>query len=291
MEKWTLSNGTQIDAIGFGSYKVEDSITAERTVPILLDALAMGYRYIDTAAFYHNEVAVGQAIRTSGLPREEIFLQTKVWKTELGYDKTAQAIQDSLHRLNCGYIDVMMIHWPVEFPGDPQWKDKLQGSYRALEDAVHAGFVRHIGLSNFLPHHIMTIQQVATIAPIVDQLELHIGHMQHAAVTFCKEQGILPQAWSPLGRTRILNNPFIQQIANKYQVTVTDLALRFLLQQNIAVIPKGSSHEHLLANLHPAAFTLSPEDMSFLLTMPETGWSGEHPDFDQAPIDTRFMPQ
>ena len=289
MEKFTLANGTKIDAIGFGTYKVSDALTDGRTKEIIRDALLTGYRYIDTAAFYGNEGEIGEVIRELQIPREEIFLQTKVWKTELGYEKTAQAIRDSLKRLQMDYIDLLMIHWPKEFPGDPDWKEKVQGSYKAMEDAQKAGLVRNLGLSNFLPHHIMAIMEIASEKPLIDQLELHVGHMQYAAVVYCKEHDILPQAWSPLGRTRIFKHPVLMEMAERYGVTVADLTLRFLLQQGISVIPKANSKAHMETNMNPAEFTISEEDMSVLLTMPSIGWAGEHPDFEREAVDFRYQ--
>lgn len=289
MEKLTLTDGTVLDAIAFGTYKISDALTDGRTKEIIREALETGYRYIDTAAFYGNEAAIGEVIREMNIPRENLFLQTKVWKTELGYEKTAQAIRDSLKRLDTDYIDLLMIHWPKEFPGDPDWKEKVQGSYKAMEDAKKAGFVRHLGLSNFLPHHIMAIMEIAEEKPVIDQLELHVGHMQYAAVIYLKEHGILPQAWSPLGRTRIFRHPVLTEMAERYGVSVSDLTLRFLLQQGISVVPKATTKEHMLTNMTPAAFTISEEDMSVLLTMPSIGWAGEHPDFEREAVDFRYQ--
>ncbi len=286
---FTLKSGTRIQEIGFGSYKVTDELTDGRSYQVIRDALAVGYRYIDTAAFYQNEDVIGQAVRDSGIRRGELYLATKVWKTELSYEKTRKSIESSLRKLQTEYLDLLMIHWPKEFPGDPGWKEKVRESWRAMEDAKAEGLVRDLGLSNFLPHHIMALQETMREEPVLDQLELHIGHMQYPAVLYCKEQGILVQAWSPLGRTRMFGHPALREMAVRYGVGVSDLALRFLLQQGIAVIPKASSTAHMETNLHPAEFTISDEDMSFLLCMPSVGWAGEHPDFDREAVDNRFL--
>ena len=286
---FTLKSGTQIREIGFGSYKVTDELTEGRSYQVIRDALSCGYRYIDTAAFYQNEDVIGQAVRDSNIPREELFLATKVWKTELSYIKTRKSIENSLRKLQTDYVDLLMIHWPKEYPGDPEWKEKLSESWRAMEDAREEGLVRDLGLSNFLPHHIMALQETMREEPVLDQLELHIGHMQYPAVVYCQKRSILVQAWSPLGRTRVFEHPALREMASRYGVSLSDLALRFLLQQGIAVIPKATSIPHMEANLYPAEFTISEEDMSFLLCLPSIGWAGEHPDFDREPVDNRYL--
>ncbi len=279
----------KIPDIAFGSYKITDELTGGRSYQVIREALDTGYRYIDTAAFYQNEAVIGQAVRDSKIPREELLLQTKVWKTELSYEKTMRSIETSLRNLQTEYLDVLLIHWPKESPDDPDWKEKVRGSWRAMEDAKEQGLVREIGLSNFLPHHIMALQDVMRTPPVLDQLELHVGHMQYAAVVWLKEHGIRVQAWSPLGRTRIFEHPSLTEMAKRYQVSVSDLVLRFLLQQGISVVPKATSIGHMEANLHPAEFTISDEDMSFLLCMPSVGWAGEHPDFERESVDNRYL--
>lgn len=289
MLRFKLSDGTQIDSVGFGTYKITDDLTGSKSVNIVKSALDAGYRYIDTAALYENEREVGEAVRASGLKREEVFIATKIPKNCLGYEKTKAATENSLSLLDNEYIDLMLIHWPVEFAGDTQWKEKLQGSYRALEEAVREGKIRALGLSNFLPHHIMALMETAQIKPVLNQLELHVGFMQQYACDYCRKNDIQLQAWSPLGRLRVFEHPLVKELAEKYSVNVSDILLRFLLQQGIAVIPKATSEAHILSNLNPAEFVISEEDMSRLLTLPETGWGGEHPDFEREKTDLRYM--
>lgn len=283
-----LSNGMEIESIGFGTYKVTDALTDGRAREIMREALRQGYRYIDTAAFYANETDLGAVLKEMNIPREELTIQSKVWKTELGYEKTKASVDASLERLQLDYIDIMLIHWPVEFPGDPDWKKKVQGAWLALEDALKEGKVRAIGLSNFLPHHIMAINEVKTVDPVLDQLELHAGYMQQYTVDYCRANGILLQAWSPLGRMRVVNHRTIQALAAKYNVKPSELLLRFLLQQGIAVLPKATSAEHMQANRNVPEFVISEEDMSMLLTLPAVGWAGEHPDFEREQVDNRY---
>ena len=286
---FTLKSGTQIDEIGFGSYKVTDELTGGRSYEVIREALDTGYRYIDTAVFYKNESEIGQAVKDSGIPRRELFLATKIWKQDLSYDKARASIEASLDRLQTDYIDLMLIHWPKEFPGDPDWKFKVQETWRAMEDAKEEGLIRDLGLSNFLPHHILALQETQRVEPVLDQLELHIGHMQYPAVTYCQQNGIRVQAWSPLGRTRMFEHPALVEMAARYHVSVCHLALRFLLQQGIAVIPKATSVPHMEENLHVADFTISDEDLYFLLCLPSIGWAGEHPDFEREAVDNRWL--
>ena len=288
MEKLKLNNGHEIDAIGFGTYKITDELTSGNTKDIVRAALKVGYRYIDTAAFYQNEEDIGDVLKEAGIPRERLTIATKVWKTDLGYEKTKAAIRDSLKRLQLDYVDLYLIHWPKASPEDTQWRENVQGSWKAMEEAVAEGLIRMPGLSNFLPHHIMAIKEVMTIRPVLDQLELHAGHMQQYAVDYCRKEDILPQAWSPLGRTRLFAHPTIVQLSEKYAVSVSDLLLRFLLQQGIGVIPKATTEPHMADNLAPRMFTLSEEDMSVLLTLPSAGWAGEHPDFAREAVDFRY---
>ena len=284
----TLNNGTKIAEIGFGSYKVTDDLTGGKSRQVVLDALEVGYRYIDTAAFYGNEKEIGDALKMSGLARRDVFLATKVWKTELGFEKTEKAIQASLEKLQSDYIDLFLIHWPKETPEDQSWKEKIQGSYAAMEEAYGKGLILNLGLSNFLPHHIIALNETAKVKPVLDQLELHAGHIQYAAVTYLQQINILPQAWSPLGRARVFKHPAIVAMAEKYGVTVSDLLLRFLLQQGFSVIPKATSRAHMEGNLHPKAFTLSESDLWFLKCLPSIGWAGEHPDFEREAVDNRY---
>ena len=243
-----------------------------------MNAFAAGYRYLDTASFYKNEEEIGEAIRESGISRKELFLASKVWRTEMGYEETKTAFAASLQRLGTDYLDLYLIHWPKASADTPDWKQRIQDTWRAMEELYEAGQIRAIGLSNFLPHHIEALLETAKVMPMVNQLELHVGYMQEAAVRYSQEKGILVQAWSPLGRRKLLTEPVIQSFASKYQVTVAQLLLGFLDQQGISVIPKASTVERCKENLDIHGFTLSNEDMYFLKCLPQMGWSGEHPD-------------
>ncbi len=279
MEKYfLLNNGLKMPAIGYGTYLSTDG-TDERMIRL---ALEVGYRLLDTAAFYNNEEFVGKAIRDSGIPREEIFLTSKVWRTELGYEKTKKSFDESLSRLGTEYLDLFLLHWPKPDSKTENWKELDRGSWKALEELYHQGKVKAIGVSNFLPHHLNALMETAEVAPMVNQLELHIGYMQGMAVQYCKEKGIQVQAWSPLGRKRVFDNPIVTKMAQKYGVSPAQFLLGFLLQQGIGVIPKASSKERMLQNLEVPEFEITWDDMSFLRCLPQIGWGGEHPDLERA---------
>ena len=277
---FVLRNGVQMPSVGYGTYKTTDN-KDEQLISMALEA---GYRLLDTAAFYGNEEFIGSAIRKSGIPREELFLTSKVWKTELGYEKTMKSFAQSLKRLGTEYLDLFLIHWPRPDLETKNWKELVQESWKALEDLYRQGKVKSIGVSNFLPHHLEALKETAQVLPMVDQLELHVGYMQEAAVQYCKENGIQVQAWSPLGRRRVLEEPMVLQMAQKYGVSPAQLLLKFLLQQGIAVIPKASSFERMKQNLVDLKFEISFCDLSMLRSLPQCGWSGEHPDLERVKI-------
>ena len=269
-----LNNGMKIPCVGFGTYKAAEG----NNVEVLKTAIESGYRYFDTASFYQTEDFLGQAIRESNLPREDFFLVSKMWKDEMGYQQTKDALEKSLKRLGTDYLDIYLIHWPRPSADCENWKELDLETWRAMEELQKEGKIRGLGLSNFLPHHIKNILENGTVKPVVNQLELHPGYMQQAAVQYCKEHGIQMQAWSPIGRRRILEEGLILELAGKYQVSPAQLCLRFLLQNDIIPLPKSSSMERMKQNMDLFHFEISEEDVSRLATMPQAGWSGEHPD-------------
>lgn len=270
---YTLNNGMKIPCLGFGTYKSAEN----NDVTVLKTAIEAGYRYFDTASFYFTEEALGQAIRESGIPREEFFIVSKMWKTEMGYENAKKAIDQTLARLQMDYIDIYLIHWPRSSE-DADWKTECVETWRAMEESLEAGKTRALGLSNFLPHHIENILQNCRIRPVVNQLELHPGYMQSEAVRYCKEKGIMMQAWSPLGRQRVMENKLLTEIAEKYCVSKAQVCLRFLHQLDIIPIPKSSSMERMKQNQDIFGFEIEQEDMYRLLCMPQCGWSKEYPD-------------
>ena len=270
-ESFKLYNGISIDPIGFGTYKAQSGS--------VLQALEKGYRYFDTASFYKNEEMVGEEIGKSGISRSEIFLASKIWPTEFGYKETFEAFERSISKLGTDYLDLYLIHWPKVDKDDKQWKFKLCETWKAMEELYKAGKIKAIGVSNFLPHHLRVLIENCEIVPMVDQLELHVGYMQQYTVEFCKANNIHIQAWSPLGRGRLNENEHILRLSKKYLVSPQKLMLRFLNQQGISIIPKTNDPVKMIQNLDIFDFTIDQDDMSFLMTLPEIGFSGEFADF------------
>ena len=278
-EHITLNNGLRIPPIGFGAFHAQ---WGNNMVPIRM-AIEEGYRFFDTASLYETEKYVAQAIAESGIPRSEIIIETKLWFDELGYKNAWIALDKSLKRLKTDYIDLYLIHWPRQ-SGDPDedWRTLDLETWRAMEEMYKKGIVRAIGVSNFLPHHLRNILENCDIKPAVDQLELHPGYSQEAAVAYCKANDIQPIAWSPFGRGRVndtIGNGLIALLADKYDKSIQQISLRFLLQKGILPIPKASSKIHLQENLDVFDFELTEDEISMISCMPQTAWMGEHPDF------------
>ena len=278
-DTYTLSNGVKIPCVAYGTYKAKD----ENGADIISAAVEEGYRYFDTASFYETESYVAEAISRSGLPREDFFIATKLWKEEMGYEESLAACERSLKRLNTDYIDLYLIHWPKPTPDYEEWKQLDLDTWRALEKLYKEGKVRAIGVSNFLPHHLDNILENCEVKPMVDQIEYHAGYTQEATVQYCKQHGILVQAWSPISRGRIFHDVTLMELAEKYQVSVAKLALRFCIQNGIVPLPKAASRERMRENMNLFDFTISDEDMNRINTIPQVGWSGEHPDRERVP--------
>ena len=274
MKSFRLSNGVEIPAVGYGSYLSTEG-NGKQTI---IDALDAGYRYIDTAMFYQNEAEIGEALAEYDIKRENLFLVSKVWHTMLGREKTLQSFEASLKALGTDYLDMFLIHWPMGPDKDTDWLALQTETWKLMEELYEAGRVRAIGLSNFLPHHIEPLIKNIKILPMLDQLELHVGYMQEYALNYLRSKGIVIQAWSPLGRARVLNDERVLAIAEKHGRSAAQILLRYLLDRDIAVIPKASSKERMKQNLDVFDFRLTEEEISYLSCIPETGWSGEHPD-------------
>ena len=267
---FVLENGEELPFVGFGTYLVKEE-------KIILDALEAGYRHIDTARRYENEKMIGNALKECGIPRRELFLTSKVWKTELGYDKTMRSFEASINDLGVQYLDMFLIHWPMPHPG-ADWKPLVTESWKALEKLYEEGAVSAIGVSNFLVHHLENLFVQANVCPMVNQIEFHPGYTQHATTQFCLNHGIQVEAWSPLGRGKLLDDPLILELSKKYGKSPAQICLRFCLQSNILPLPKSSAPERMKANLDIFDFDLELEDVYRLMTMPQTGWSGIHPE-------------
>lgn len=276
MEKYTLSNGMEIPAIGFGCYNAKGGDNLQ----IIKDAVDSGYTFFDTASLYETERALGQALKEKNVKREDVFIQSKLWIDEMGYDNAKMAIERSLSRLQMDYLDVYLIHWPRQSSDSTakEWKSLQKETYRAMEEMVDQGLIKAIGLSNFLPHHLDNIFSFCNIAPVVDQMEFHLGYTQEKARSYAVEKGLRVQAWSPFGRGSLFDNPSYDAMAAKYGVTLSQLALRFIYQSGVIPLPKATAAERQKLNLDIFNFEISQDDFNFLSCLPNTMWLGEHPD-------------
>ena len=271
MEYFTLNNGIQMPKVGYGVLAITDAAECERCV---LDALEVGYRLIDTAQGYGNERAVGSAIRKSSIPREDIFLTTKLWIAGFGYEKAKDAIQGSLDRLGLDYIDLLLIHHPF---------NDVYGTWRAMSEFYRSGKIRAIGVSNFYADRLVDFVHFNDIVPAVNQLEMHVFHQRPKELEIMNKHNIQAQAWSPIdrGSERLLNNPILKAIADKYSKSIPQVALRYLVQKGVSVVPKTVNKKRMIENISIFDFNLSDEEMIKLQSL-DTGkssfFSHENPD-------------
>lgn len=251
MEQITLYNGVRMPMVGYGVYQVSKE-ECERCV---LDALAVGYRSIDTAQSYFNEEQVGNAIAKSGVPREEIFLTTKVWVEHYGYEEAKKSVLESMRKLQTEYLDLVLLHQPFS---------DYYGAYRALEDLYEEGKLRAIGVSNFYPDRLVDIASFSRVKPMVNQVETHPFHQQAEAKKWMDKYGIQMEAWAPFGEGRggLFENPVLAQLAEKYNKTTAQIILRWHIQRGIVVIPKSTHKARMEENLQVFDFVLEPEDMN-----------------------------
>jgi len=248
----TLHNGVKMPWIGLGVFKVQDG---EEVVNSIKAALEVGYRSIDTAAIYKNEEGVGRAIAESNVPREELFITTKVWNANHGYESTLKAFDESMEKLGLDYLDLYLIHWPLPSQG------KYVETWKALEKLYKDGRIRAIGVSNFKIHHLEEIIAHCEIKPMVNQVEYHPRFNQRELHAFCKENGIQLEAWSPLMQGGLLDDPVLVEIAEKYNKSTAQIILRWDLQTEVVTIPKSTKPHRIAENANIFDFELSQEDM------------------------------
>lgn len=268
--KHTLNNGVDIDVLGFGVYKVP----AEDCADLVSTALDTGYRTVDTAALYGNEAGVGTAVNRAvagGMPRAELFVTSKVWNTEQGYDSTLAAFDASMEELGLDYLDLFLIHWPCPEQG------LFIPTYKALETLYREGRVRAIGVSNFEPVHLNQLLDVCEVVPAVNQIELHPWLAQTELRTLHAQLGIATQAWSPLARGTIFDDPVLQALAAEHGRSVAQIVLRWHVQSGHLVIPKASSVQRIRENLDVFSFTLDDADMARVDTLDQDRRAGSHP--------------
>lgn len=262
-----LANGIEMPYLGIGTYHIDDDDKAARVVG---DALEAGYRQIDTAALYDNEKGVGRAIRESGVPRQDIFITSKVWNTDQGFDSTLRAFDASMQRLQTEILDLYLIHWP----GRGKYKD----TWKALERLYQEKRVRAIGVSNFLKHHLEDLISGAELRPMVNQMEFHPYLVQPDLLDFCRQHNIQAQAWAPLMRGKVGEVPLMKALGEKYGKTPFQMALRWDLQKGVATIPKSVQRERMVSNAEIFDFKISVEDMAQIDGLDNSYRFGPNPD-------------
>lgn len=263
----TLHNGVKMPWFGLGVFKVQEG---EEVVESVKAAIKNGYRSIDTAAVYKNEEGVGQGIRESGVPREELFITSKVWNADQGYETTLQAYETSLAKLGLEYLDLYLIHWPG--------KTKYKETWKALEKLYKDGRVRAIGVSNFKIHHLEDLMSEAEIKPMVNQVEFHPHLTQSELLEFCQIEGIQLEAWSPLKQGQLLSEPTINEIAEKYGKTPAQIILRWDLQKKVVTIPKSIKEQRIIENANIFDFELTSEDVEKINGLNKNERVGSDPD-------------
>lgn len=256
MEHRILNNGVEMPVLGFGVYQVEETVCEQ----CVCDAIAAGYRSIDTASAYLNERAVGRAIRRSGVPREELFITTKLWVQDAGYESTKRAFAKSLERLQLDYLDLYLIHQPFGY---------VYGSWRAMEELYREGAVRAIGVSNFQPDRLVDLILHNEVVPAVNQVETHPFCQQTEAAAVMASEGVQIESWAPFaeGRNNLFGNGTLVSLAAKYRKSVAQVVLRWLIQRGVVVIPKSVRPERMAENIDVFDFHLAPEDLDLIATL------------------------
>ena len=269
-----LSNGVAIPSIGYGTWQTPEG---EECIGATLRALDFGYRHIDTAAIYRNEMSVGEAVKRSGIAREDVFLTSKVWNKCRGYDMVMSAFERTVGKLGVDYLDLYLIHWPASKKQYENPDEINLDTWRAMTELYKAGRIKAIGVSNFKPHHLAPLMETEVV-PMVNQIEYHPGYAQAQTVEFCKKNGIALEAWSPLGSGRVLSDPDLSRIAEKYGKSVAQICIRWCLQNGVIALPKSVTESRIKQNLEVFDFEISEEDMNFINSMGEVGYSGLDPD-------------
>ena len=273
MKELRLNDGNTIPIVGFGTYKA----TEQEGIASVRNALAHGYRLIDSAAVYNNEEAVGKGVKASGLPREDVVVTTKLWRENLGYEQTKVAFEQSLKKLDLEYIDLYLIHWPANAKNYDNWQKANADSWLAMEELQSEGKIKSIGVSNFWEEHLKALFETAKVIPAVNQIEFHPGYWQPELTRFCQEHGIVVESWSPLARGKVFGNELLQTLAKKHRKSVPQICLRWITQHDVVVIPKSTTPDRIKENIDLFNFELSKVEMQQIDELPEMGFSGELP--------------
>lgn len=272
---YTLSNGVHIPCIGFGTWQTPDGDVAVSSV---LSAIEAGYRHIDTAQGYGNEESVGIAVKKSGVPREELFITSKLANSEHGYEKTLAAFEGTMEKLDMDYLDLFLIHWPNPIAFRDNWQEANAGTWKAFEELYNAKRIRAIGISNFHPHHTEELMKTATIPPMVNQIRLCPGDTQDHVVDYCRSQNILLQAYSPLGVGKIFEVPEMKALAEKYGKSIAQIAIRWSLQRGYLPLPKSVTPSRIKENANVFDFELEASDVELIANLKGCAGFSANPD-------------
>ena len=276
---YKLSNGVEIPCIGFGMWQTPDDVVGVNSVKSAIEA---GYTHIDTAQAYGNEDCVGKAIREIGADRDKLFITTKIWNNNHSYDLVMSSMEESLKKLETSYVDLLLIHWPNPLPFRSRWEEANAETWKAMEELYKAGKVRAIGISNFRQHHIEALMKTAEIAPMVNQIRLCPGETQDETVDYCRSQGMILEAYSPLGTGKIFSVPQMQELAEKYGKSIAQVCVRWSLQRGYLPLPKSVTPSRIEENLKVFDFELSDEDVKKIADL--TGCVGLSGDPDTMPF-------
>lgn len=268
---YILNNNLEIPNIAFGTWKFPNN---DETTEIIKNAINSGYRYIDTAKAYENELYVGKGIKESGIDRKEIIVGGKLWNDDRGYKNIIEACKETIRKLGCDYLDIYLVHWPASKAVHEDWKEINLETWEAMEKLYELGLVKAIGVCNFKKNQLVELIKDIKIKPMINQIEFHPGFMQEETLNYCKEQNILVEAWSPLGSGKLIKKEQLKEIANKYNKDVAQICIKWCLQNGVLPIPKTSDVERMKSNLNVFDFEISNEDMDYLNNLPYLCGSG-----------------
>ena len=266
---YKLNNGKEIPSIGFGTFRLKEEVE-----DVVINAIEVGYKMIDTAASYLNEEYVGNAIKKTKVDRKDLFITGKLWNDSREFEKIVEACKETLKKLNVDYLDLYLVHWPASPVLYPNWKEINANVWKALEYLYEEGLVKSIGVSNFKKSQLEELMKVAKIKPMVNQIEFHIGFMQEETLKYCQENDILVEAWSPCGGGKLLKKEIIKEMAEKYNVSPAKLCLRWCVEHGVIPITKSTNIDRMKDNFNLYDFKISKEDMNILDSQPFIGGYG-----------------
>lgn len=266
---YKLNNGKEIPSIGFGTFRLKEEVE-----DVVINAIEVGYKMIDTASSYLNEEYVGNAIKKANVDRKDLFITGKLWNDSREFEKIVEACKETLKKLNVEYLDLYLVHWPASPVLYPNWKEINANVWKALEYLYEEGLVKSIGVSNFKKSQLEELMKVAKIKPMVNQIEFHIGFMQEETLKYCQENDILVEAWSPCGGGKLLKKEIIKEMAEKYNVSPAKLCLRWCVEHGVIPITKSTNIDRMKDNFNLYDFKISKEDMNILDSQPFIGGYG-----------------